>query len=232
MADQKLITEITTAAGATPNSNDASQTEAGGDQAPLVETKAKRCIFAALGPLNRIVSWILHGLAILVVPGAILLAKEGYLPRFTLRTDSADIVTFSDRVFFTFEWFVLIAVWLAFSVAWVIRCNCKSTGGCDPTVQRSELSQEAQRLLTNSIEQAVLTIVAQLALVPFITGEETIRLIPLINLAWFIGRIAFFYGYPQRRGIGFGLSYFASLAIIAYSFVLFFQKNFYPIALW
>ena len=59
----------------------------------------------------------------------------------------------------------------------------------------------------------------QLALVAYLTPLMTIRLIPMLNYLWFIGRIMFALTYPDYRGAGFSLT--VCPTTIALCYVLF-----------
>ena len=60
------------------------------------------------------------------------------------------------------------------------------------------------RVLTNTLEQLVLFVVATVSLAPFL-DTESVRIIPTAAVLFFVGRLVYWAGYlkdPQLRGIG------------------------------
>lgn len=53
------------------------------------------------------------------------------------------------------------------------------------------------------MEQFVLAVVSQTAVLPYLTATQVLHMIPLFNGLFLIGRILFWMGYPKRRSFGF-----------------------------
>lgn len=90
-----------------------------------------------------------------------------------------------------------------FSKAVLAFCRIWS-GAIDPTSGHEDNVYVGNKILTNSLEQSVISIVAQLTFLAVASpsGQLVSRLIPLINVYYAIGRLAFFFGYPRRRLFG------------------------------
>lgn len=58
-----------------------------------------------------------------------------------------------------------------------------------------------------------MSLFAQLALIAHLSPATTINIVPLINILWLIGRIAFMYGYPERRFFGFFIGGFPTAGV-------------------
>ena len=79
------------------------------------------------------------------------------------------------------------------------------------------LVEVGNRVLTNTIEQYILTAVNQLILATHV-AEAHLRFIPLISVTFLLGRILFLAGYlrsPNYRGLGFNLTFLPTLAMTA-----------------
>ena len=174
------------------------------------------------GP-SKLVGTVLLLVGLATLPLAYNLVDNGTV-RLSGRIRANDLKTYSSRLDFTSRYFVLVASWLVINVLYAITRRVK-TGVADPTVDQPEPILVANNILRNSIDQAIIIVLAQLALIPFLTGSQTIKFIPLINIVWFAGRVTFFLGYPGYRGFGWAWTFAPALGTIGYTLHLFATKH-------
>ena len=174
------------------------------------------------GP-SKLVSTLLLLVGLGTLPLVYQLVDNGSL-RLSGRIEAKDLKTYSARLDFTSRYFVLVAAWLAINVFYVITRRV-STGVASPVVDQPEPIVVANNILRNSIDQAILIVLVQLALIPFLTGSQTVKFIPLINVVWFVGRVTFFLGYPGYRGFGWAWTFFPALGTVGYTLHLFATKH-------
>lgn len=102
---------------------------------------------------------------------------------------------------FVFRNLIVGVLWLIFNVHAVI-VNRVRTPALDPLNGHEHLTLTNRNILTNSIEQFVITAITQLSVISYLNGYLVVRVIPLMNLFYLVGRIAFFAGYPRYRTFG------------------------------
>lgn len=113
---------------------------------------------------------------------------------------------FNSRAEFSIRYQTLLYTWLVFCVNAVIYARITKKA-LNPLVDNSEKHiQPYKNILTNSFEQIVISSFLQLAFVSFADHSYTLKFIPAINIVQFIGRIAFFAGYPYYRTFGVSLT--------------------------
>jgi hypothetical protein len=79
--------------------------------------------------------------------------------------------------------------------------------------------EKASRILQNTVEQFLLTLVNQLILATHLP-ESHLKLIPLITVSFVLGRVLFTAGYlraPVYRTLGFNLTFLPTLAAVGYN---------------
>jgi len=124
---------------------------------------------------------------------------------------------FNSRAEFALRYQTLLYAWLIFNIHYVIyqRFTKKAL---NPLVDSTEKHvQMSKNILTNSFEQIVLSSFLQLTFVSFAEHIHTLKLIPLINIVQFLGRIAFFAGYPFYRTFGHSLTLTPNLILMSYN---------------
>jgi len=122
----------------------------------------------------------------------------------------------SDRVIFTIRHQLPGLLAILISVLHVSLTRA-FTLAVNPLSGNEALVEVGNRVLTNTIEQYILTVVNQLILATHVT-EAHLRYIPLISGTFLLGRIAFLVGYiksPNYRGLGFNLTFMPVLAMTA-----------------
>jgi len=110
-------------------------------------------------------------------------------------TDSGDLAEYWQRIEFVFRQLTWGIVWLLFSLNYVVykRFVTRSVSG------REKYIQAANHIFANSLEQFILTSVGQLIVASHLDSSQLVKIIPLVNIFFFIGRVAYFFGYPQNR---------------------------------
>lgn len=110
---------------------------------------------------------------------------------------------FALKAEYTLRYQTLLMFWLLFSIFATIYGRIASKA-INPLEERTEGRVAMfKSTLTNSFEQIFLSVVTQLIFVSFADSVMVLKYIPLVNVVQFIGRIAFFAGYPMKRSFGF-----------------------------
>ena len=104
---------------------------------------------------------------------------------------------------FVFRYQILSVLWLLFNVQAVIYNRLREPQALDPLSGSEHATQANRNILQNSVEQLLITLITQLSVISYLNGYYVIRVIPLMNLFYFVGRITFFIGYPRYRTFGF-----------------------------
>jgi len=99
------------------------------------------------------------------------------------------------------------------------------TWSINPLYDNDHSLDIANRILRNTCEQVLFSIVTQLAIIPHLHGHEIVIYIPLINLLWFVGRIFYTIGYPNYRIFGWGMSFYPHLATSIFAGHLFVKHH-------
>lgn len=113
-----------------------------------------------------------------------------------------NLTTFTDRLQFTLVHLSIPVFFLNVQVLLTIFKRL-STAAIDPSPNNDKHVFRANSILRNYFEQFVISVIAQLSLLPHLTAKQTLQYIPLINLFFVIGRITFYLGYPRHRSFGF-----------------------------
>ena len=171
----------------------------------------ERPILPILGFLTGLSSLIVFGW--LVFSDHLVLTPGGV-------TESS-LTTFNQRFEFCCRWWTLIATWLVLNVYVVIGCRAVSRKYLiDPLSGSTNAINVTNTILRNSMEQALVYVLLQLSMLPKISPSMAIKLIPFVNLIWFVGRIGFAVGYPRFRGIGNGMTFTLVLPLTVYAIYL------------
>lgn len=135
---------------------------------------------------------------------------------------------YSSRAEYALRYQTLLYFWLIFNIHSVIYVRI-SKKALNPLVESTEKhAQKQKNILTNSFEQIILSSVLQLIFVSFADHSHTMKLIPAINIVQFVGRIAFFAGYPYYRTFGVSLTMLPNTLLAGYNLYQFGSyMNFY-----
>ena len=124
---------------------------------------------------------------------------------------------YAARIEYTFRYQTLLAIWLMFNIFATVHVRLTQKA-INPLDEKSEQKvQLMKNVLTNSYEQIVLSVLAQLIYVSFASPECILKVIPLVNVIQFVGRIGFFVGYPFKRSFGFSCTMIPTIALIFYN---------------
>lgn len=111
----------------------------------------------------------------------------------------------------------ILVFWLLLNIFLVIGVRV-SKKAINPLIESTEKhATQIRNILTNSYEQIILSVLAQLAFCSFATPTMVLKLIPLVNLVMFVGRVTFYAGYPMFRTFGFMCSLLPNLMLISYN---------------
>jgi hypothetical protein len=128
-----------------------------------------------------------------------------------------DINGLGDKLGYTLKLLTLPLLWVLGSNLTVCFFRLTRVQAIDPLNNRDELIEVPVNIFVNSIKQFILTAFGQLSIVPILSGSDIVRIIPLVNILFVVGRIAYSLGYPKYRSFGFTLSSLPSTALITYS---------------
>jgi len=117
--------------------------------------------------------------------------------------------------------------WILFNMFYVIskRCNTKAIDPLDKEAE--EEVAVAKNIMQNSIEQFLMSAFAQIISISFLDKSILIKVIPLINLLFVLGRVTFWLGYPKYRTFGFMCSAIPNTLLINYNLIKFIQSLFF-----
>jgi len=132
-------------------------------------------------------------------------------------TKAQNLTQLAPRIQYVFQHSTPGVVWLLFCMFYVISKRV-NTPAVDPSAGHEGRTELAKNILTNSLEQFVMSFVSQLILVTHLEPKNVLNIIPTINLLFITGRILFFVGYPRARSLGFTLNMLPTFATIGYIF--------------
>lgn len=122
--------------------------------------------------------------------------------------------SFASKLEFSARYWVLGAAWILFSMTHVMLRRIY--GAMNPLSGTEGIVVKSNNILRNSIEQFIVSLVVQVSAITYLTGEEVVRCIPVMNVMFFIGRVSFWFGYPKYRTFGFCLSLFPTGIVCVY----------------
>jgi len=135
-----------------------------------------------------------------------------------LRLQHLHIHSVPERLAFTLRHQIpgVLAVTASIAHVSLIRCF---THAINPLSGNEHLIERANNILINTVEQFILNIFNVLILSTYLP-ESQLKLIPLLSVTFFVGRIAFLAGYlraPVYRTVGFQLTFLPTLVCIVYN---------------
>lgn len=169
-----------------------------------------------LAKLTRIATFA--GFAsILIQAGVVYLVMNDIVKLYPDSIKLESLKGFSSRAEFALRYQSLLFGWLIFNIHAVMYTRL-TTKALNPLVESTEKhAQKQKNILTNSFEQILISSLLQLIFVSFAGHIYTLKLIPAINIIQFIGRIAFFVGYPLYRTFGFSLTLLPNTLLVGYN---------------
>jgi len=106
-------------------------------------------------------------------------------------------------------------LWLLFCFGYV-GIQRSNTPAMDPSAGYEHVTQMSKNIFLNSLEQFVMSVFSQLILVTYLEPKYVLNVIPAMNIMFFVGRVLFWWGYPHKRGIGFGLGFYPTVSALLY----------------
>ena len=135
---------------------------------------------------------------------------------------------FSEKLLYTLRYCTFPqAMFLMFAI---FRVGSKrgSTPALNPLSGNEHLLQTEKNVLTNTVEQFLCFLLFMLALTTYLEPVE-MRIIPLLSVAFIVGRILFMVGYsfsPKHRIIGMSINFFLNFFAIGYIIYLMYTRGF------
>lgn len=165
----------------------------------------------------RRIALTVYLLSTLTVIGAIYFAVHDVL-RLYPKTITVDTLRgFNARAEFSLRYQTLLYLWLIFNIHSVIYVRLTKKA-LNPLVETTEKHAQAQKnILTNSFEQIMISSFVQLAFCSFADAKLCMQIIPAMNVIQFVGRIAFFLGYPLYRTLGMTLTMLPNMIMLGYN---------------
>ncbi|RWS17039.1 hypothetical protein B4U79_13193 [Dinothrombium tinctorium] len=127
-----------------------------------------------------------------------------------------ELTTYASRLEFTMRYQVLGVTFLILASFLVMAVRVR-TPAVDPLAGYEYLTQRQRNILTNSLETFVMLSFSQFIVISNLTSQLIVKIIPLVNVLYFIGRFAFLLGYPKYRTFGVILSFTPITALNAYN---------------
>ena len=117
----------------------------------------------------------------------------------------SEVQDIGSRIGFTLK-FLILPVTFLFNFIMHLGFKRFRTIAWNPLDGHEDICLADSKILLNTLEQTVLTIGTQLVLVTYLEPEYIIKVIPSINIAFILGRVLFWIGYPRYRHFGFCFS--------------------------
>lgn len=160
---------------------------------------------------------VLASSAVIFVLGFALLVHNDLVVLYPKNTQPETLKGFAARLEYTLRYQCLLVFWLLFNVFAVIYGRL-STTALNPLDERTEKRvQLLKNILQNSFESIIITVFAQLTFISFAEPATVLKFIPFINIVQFIGRVAFFVGYPLKRSFGFFCTLLINVPLVCYN---------------
>ena len=132
---------------------------------------------------------------------------------------TSDVSDFSQKLQFTLRFMLLPATWLMHAILTMVLKRFRTIAWDPMDSEGTEVSKAEQNILTNTVEQTLLSLLSQTILLPLLTPLQVLKVIPTMNILFLVGRISFAIGYPKFRSFGFCFSIIPS--VLAIKFVWF-----------
>ena len=167
---------------------------------------------------------VLSSVFILVL--ALVFFDDQYLSLNIGATSAFQIASYWHKLEFVLCYQTLGIAWILFNMFYVISKRINSPTIIPTEEDTSELLV-AKNIMQNSIEQFLMSAFAQIISISFIDKVILLKVIPLINILFVIGRVAFWLGYPKYRTFGFMCSAIPNTLLINYNLIKFIQNLFF-----
>lgn len=139
------------------------------------------------------------------------------------KTTASSLSSYSAKLEFLFRCQTLNLACLMFSFFNVVFFRA-TTEAINPLAGHEHLTQRARNILNHTMEQYLISLSAQLVSLCYLSAVNILRVIPLINLLFIIGRVTFWLGYPDYRFYGNNNCILPSLMLTCYNIYSFLQS--------
>lgn len=123
--------------------------------------------------------------------------------------------SFASKLEFTARYWIFGVVWILFSMTHVMMRRIY--GAMNPLAGTEGIVVRANNILTNSLQQFFASTIVQVSVITYLSGDEIVRCIPIMNVMYFVGRAAYWFGYPKYRTFGFCVTFFPTIIVAAYT---------------
>lgn len=123
---------------------------------------------------------------------------------------------FAEKAEFALHYQSLLALWLLFNILATLYGRITRRAVNPLHAKTEELVAFHKNVLTNSYEQVLLSVLAQLVFISFASPAAIVKYIPMVNIIMIVGRVTFFAGYPFYRTFGFLLSIVPTTVLVLY----------------
>lgn len=175
----------------------------GSDGTPEEKAALRKKDSTPFTPLLKAIAFIAMIASSALIMYTMKLANEGKLSMLAGKGIPKDgAKTYATKLEFTVKYWLLPLIWLKLNIYLVILKRVPSRA-VNPLDGHERIVEGVKNILTNTLEQMVASLVMQSILISFLTVDEVVKFVPLINVLFFVGRITFWLGYPLLRTFGF-----------------------------
>lgn len=135
------------------------------------------------------------------------------------RWNNLHLHSMQDRLVFALRLQVLPLLTILIAIFNISRMRFRNPGAKNPLSGNEHLIQVSLKIANNTIEQFLLHLGNQLILATYLP-EDKLRLLPLLAIYFFLGRITFLIGYSMNhnyRAYGFLLTFIPTFGAIGYN---------------
>ena len=123
----------------------------------------------------------------------------------------SDVSDFNGKFQFTLKFMLLPSTWLIHAIMTMVLKRFRTIAWNPMDSEGNEISKADQNMLTNTVEQTLLSLLSQVILIVFLNPQQVLKVIPSMNILFLVGRILFCIGYPKFRSFGFCFSMIPSV---------------------
>lgn len=113
-----------------------------------------------------------------------------------------ELVDFSAKLQFALRYQIVGVMWMIFCM-WSVIAKRFPSPAVNPMSGYEHLTEIPKNIMTNSLEQLMMSVLTQFSLLTYLDGDETKKIIPMLTIMFIVGRITFWAGYPTYRSFGF-----------------------------
>lgn len=133
--------------------------------------------------------------------------------------------TYATKLEFTVKYWLLPLIWFKVNI-WLVIMKRIPSQAINPLSGHENIVEPVRNILSNTLEQMIGSLVMQCSLISFLSKDEVVKVIPIINVLFFLGRITFWLGYPRFRTFGFVMTDFPTTLGLGAAVYLCFTNHF------